>query len=107
MRKLLVTASVYSHIYRFHQPYLRAFHEAGWEIHAACAGLRDGAEYIDRPIEIPFEKKMWSASNYRAFKMLRELIRAEDYDLIITHTSLAAFFTRLALKGNMARPPLL
>lgn len=107
MRKLLVTASVYSHIYRFHQPYLRAFHEEGWETHVACAGLRAGGLYIDRPIEIPFEKKMWSASNLRALRMLRELIRVQDYDLIITHTSLAAFFTRLALKGNKARPTLI
>ena len=107
MRKLLVTASVYSHIYRFHQPYLRAFREEGWETHVACAGLCAGALYIDRPIEIPFEKKMWSASNLRALRMLRELIRAEDYDLIITHTSLAAFLTRLAVKGNKARPPLI
>ena len=107
MRKLLVTASVYSHIYRFHQPYLRAFHEAGWETHVACAGFPAEATYIDRPIEVPFEKKMWSASNLRALRMLRELIQAEDYELIITHTSLAAFFTRLALKGNKARPPLI
>lgn len=106
MRKILITASVYSHIYQFHQPYLRAFHEDGWETHVACAGFPAEAGYIDRQIEIPFEKKMWSASNLRALRMLRELIRAEHYDLIITHTSLAAFLTRLALKGNKARPAL-
>ena len=76
MRKLLVTASVYSHIYRFHQPYLRAFNEAAWETHVACAGFPAEATYIDRPIEVPFEKKMWSASNLRALRMLRELIQA-------------------------------
>lgn len=35
-RKVLFTASTYSHIVNFHLPYLRRFQEEGWTVHAAC-----------------------------------------------------------------------
>lgn len=102
-----MTASTYGHIRSFHLPYLREFQERGWETHAACAGIPNEAAYIDRAIEIPFEKRMTALSNLRAVRQLRRLIREESYDLIITHTSLAAFFTRLAAKGMKDRPKLI
>ena len=37
-KKILFTASTYSHIIRFHRPYLRAFLEMGWTVDAACGG---------------------------------------------------------------------
>ena len=103
-RKLLMTASVYVHIRNFHLPYLREFRRLGWETHVACADVPDDAPYIDRAIKLPFEKKMFSPANFRAARMLRRLVREEDYDLIIAHTTLAAFFARLAVKGLNRRP---
>ena len=105
-KKVLMTASVYSHICNFHHPYLRRFQELGWETHVACAGAPGNAPWADRTLALPFEKKMFSPENFRAMRMLRRLIRSEDYDLIVTHTTLAAFFTRLAAKGVANRPPL-
>ena len=37
--------------------------------------------------------------------MLRHLMQRNHYDLVIAHTSLASFFTRLAEKGISDRPP--
>ena len=100
-----MTASTWSHIRSFHLPYLQEFRRRGWTTHVGCAGLPgEFPPFIDRAIELPFEKKLTAPDNFRAAKRLREQIGAERYDLIITHTSLAAFFTRLAMKGLKDRP---
>ncbi len=103
MNKVLMTASTYSHIRNFHLPYLREFQRLGWETHVGCKDISADAPYIDKAIDLPFEKKMQSPENFRAAHMLRYLIQTEQYDLIITHTSLAAFFTRLAARGTNGR----
>lgn len=105
-KKVLMTASVYSHILNFHQPYLREFQRLGWETHVGCQNIPDSAPHTDRTIELPFKKSMFSLSNLQAVRIMRRTIKAEHYDLIVTHTSLAAFFTRLAVKGMKARPGL-
>ena len=102
--KVLFTASTYSHIVNFHLPYLRKFREEGWTVHAACGGRPMSIPDVERVIELPFEKSMWSPNNFKAALLLRDEIRREGYDLIVTHTSLAAFFTRLALWGLEERP---
>ena len=107
MKKVLMTASVYTHIRNFHLPYLREFQRLGWETFVGCRGIPDDAPYIDRAIELPFKKNMFSMSNLLAAWEIRKSVKAEKYDLIITHTSLAAFFTRLAIMGMRDRPKLI
>ena len=103
-QKVLFTASTYSHILHFHRPYLRLFREEGWEVHAACGGAPAAIPEADEVIHLPLEKKMTAPANWAAAGLLRRKIRAEGYALIITHTSLAAFFTRMAGKGMKGRP---
>ena len=102
--KVLFTASTYSHIVNFHLPYLRKFREEGWTVHAACGGAPMPIPDVERVIDLPFEKSMWSPKNLKAAIRLSDEMRRECYDLIVTHTSLAAFFTRLALWGLEERP---
>lgn len=103
-RKVLFTASTYSHIVNFHLPYLRRFREEGWTVHAACGGRVMELPSTDEVMHLPFEKSMGSPNNFKAAKLLRAKIKRERYDLICTHTSLAAFFTRLAVLGLRERP---
>ena len=103
-RKVLFTASTYSHIVNFHLPYLRKFREEGWTAHVACGGAPMPIPDVERVIDLPFEKSMWSPKNLKASILLSDEMRRENYALIITHTSLAAFFTRLALWGLEERP---
>ena len=105
-RKVLFTASTFSHIRNFHLPYISYFHEQGWEVHIGCGGEVMPVPYADKAFPLPFQKRMSSLENFKATRMLRELIQTEQYSLITTHTSLAAFFTRLAVKGMKDRPPL-
>ena len=103
MSKVLFTASTYSHIAQFHLPYLRHFQERGWTVHAACGGTPEPLAWAE-VIHLPLKKSMGAPENFQAAALLRRRIAAEGYDFISTHTSLAAFFTRLAVKGLRRRP---
>ena len=104
MTKVLFTASTFSHIRSFHVPYIRWFRDIGCEVHVACGGEPGPVEGASRTVGLSLEKSMTSPGNLAAASALRRLIAEERYDLISTHTSLAAFFTRLALKGLRERP---
>ncbi len=102
-----MTASTWTHIRNFHLPYLREFQRLGWETHVGCKDIPIDAPYIDVAIEIPFEKRIQSLKNLKAAQILRDRVKEEHYDLIISHTSLAAFFTRLAVRNIGSRPKLI
>lgn len=104
--RLLITASTFGHIRNFHLPYIERFASRGWTVDVACGGEKREIPCAGRLIELPFEKSFSSSANFRAAAILRREIRANGYDLIITHTSLAAFFTRLAVCGLKPRPKL-
>lgn len=102
-KKVLFTASTFSHIAHFHRPYLRAFADLGWTVDVACGGPRAHIPEARRSIDLPFRKSISALANLSAQRMLRRELLAGDYDLISTHTSLAAFFTRRAAAGLGAR----
>ena len=103
MKKVLYAASTCGHLRHFHRPYLAFFRDRGWTVHAAGSGA-DGLPEAHRVIEVPFRKKLTSLANLKVSAMLRRLTKQEKYDLIVVHTSLAAFFTRLAVMGMGKRP---
>ena len=104
MARILFTASTYSHLSNFHRPYMAAFQALGWEVDAACGGTPMPLPEAGQVIHIPFEKQMTSLKNGTATLALRRLIREGDYTLISCHTALAAFFTRMAVRGMAHRP---
>ena len=97
-KKVLITASNWTHVKNFHLLYIKKFHELGFTVHLACAGVPEKVPYVDEAFSLPFQKKIFSLKNFQASLILRKKYKTEHYDLIITHTSLAAFFTRLAVK---------
>ena len=84
-RKVLFTASTYSHIANFHLPYLRKFREEGWTVHVACGGDPMPIPDVERVINLPFEKTMWSLNNLKAAILLSDEMRREGYELVCTH----------------------
>lgn len=94
--KILYVASTASHLKRFHRPYLEAIRE---NAHVTTLASGDGVD-----ISLPFDKRYFSFSNLRTVKRIRCLIRSEKFDLILLHTTLAAFLVRLALVGMKNRP---
>ncbi len=64
----------------------------------AGAGIPDGMPAEAGCISLAFNKSIGSFSNFKTVGVLTGLMKERKYDLIIMHTSLAAFFTRLAVK---------
>ena len=95
--KILYTASSSAHLESFHLPYLAALRSLGWDVTAAANGsgerLGEGVGFL----AVPFTKSFVSPKNFRAAVLLARDIRENRYDVIVTHTSLAAFFTRLGV----------
>lgn len=96
--KILYAASTDGHLYSFHIPYLQAMLAQGKQIVTASAGKGERLPDGLRHVEVGFTKSFLSAKNLQASLRLAKLIRQERFDLILTHTSLAAFFTRLAVR---------
>ena len=89
-KKILYAASNMQHIKDFHLEYIEALRKKGAEVVVMARG--EGAD-----IDIPFEKKIFSPKNRIARRMIREALRAGEYDAVVLNTSLAAFHIRLAM----------
>lgn len=95
--KILYAASTAGHLKSFHVPYLRALMERGDRVITAAAGNMDFLPAAER-MELPFTKRYLAPGNFRAALRLASFLRREHPDRILTHTTLAAFFTRLAVR---------
>lgn len=95
--KILYVASTVGHLKSFHLPYLERLSRDGWTVHTAGRGGDEPLPGAERGFDISFEKSMFSPKNLGAVRQLRKVLREENYDVISVHTSLAAFFTRLAV----------
>ena len=102
-KKILYCASTVSHIKNFHLPYLKAFHEKGYEVWAA-ANEQKMIPYADHVVKLPFCKKITSIQNIRAVYMAHKLIREEKFDIVSTHTMLASAVIRAAILPLRHRP---
>ena len=96
-RKILYAASTDAHLRSFHLPYLSELLRRGHSVTAAAAGDGRGLPEGLRFLPVPFTKRMFSPANLRAARLIARDIRENRYDVIVTHTSLAAFFTRLGV----------
>ncbi len=108
MKKILYTATVASHICQFHLPYFNMFKEMGYEVHVAAhdnLSEKNGLslKYIDKFFEIPFRRSPFSPKNLKAKRMLKKIIDAEGYDIIVCNTPVGGIITRMAAKSARKR----
>lgn len=101
--KILLTATVQSHICQFHKPLAEVLHENGCEVHVAAKnnlveknGLR--LDFVEKVYDVPFSRSPRSTDNVRAYKMLKKIIRDEKYDVIHCNTPVGGIVTRLAAR---------
>ena len=100
---LFVATVVKTHMMQFHLPYLRMFHEMGWETAVAAKNdYEDPADCripdCDRYFDIPFHRLPWKKDNITAYRMLKKIIDEGSFDLIHCHTPVGAMIARLAAR---------
>jgi len=97
MQKVLFVATVEGHIRGFHVPYLQMFHDAGWEVHVATRRSGEdpipGCDYVH---DIPFVRNPFHSSNWKSYRMLRQLMQEEHFDIVHCHTPVGSVLSRLA-----------
>ena len=102
MKKVLFVATVVRlHLNLFHLPYLRWFHEQGWQVDVAANNDFDNPSdcvipCCDHHYVIPFERSPFRKNNLEAYRQLKELLDREHYDIIHCHTPMGGVITRLA-----------
>lgn len=99
MKKILVVASTSDHLKNFHLPYIKEL-EKNYIVHTMAKD--SGSKFAT--YNINFEKKFFSVNNLKIVGKIRKILKQENYDLIITNTTLASFFVRLAVRGLKNKP---
>ena len=95
--KIIIAASNMVHINNFHREYIDYFKKEGNEVLVLASG--EGAD-----LNVPFKKRAFSVKNALLSLKIRKIIKREKPDVIYLHTSLCAFWVRIALKGMKKRP---
>lgn len=101
--KILLTATVQSHICQFHKPLAALLHEQGHEVHVAARdnlseknGLK--LDFVEKVYNVPFSRSPKSRENIRAYKELKKIIKEEHYDVIHCNTPMGGIVTRLVAR---------
>lgn len=99
--KVLLVATVQSHICQFHKPLVRMLHAHGCEVHVAAhdnLAVKNGLklDFVEKVFEVPFERSPFSVKNIAAYRQLREIINTENYDVIHCNTPVGGIVGRLA-----------
>lgn len=95
--KILIAASNMVHINNFHLPYIEQLKGAGHDVLVMASG--EGADF-----NIPFKKRSLSFANFKLSYKIRAILKKEEFDAVYLHTSLAAFWVRMALRGVKKKP---
>lgn len=103
MKKVLLIATVQSHIVQFHKPLVKMLHEHGYEVHVAARnnlaeknGLK--LDFVDKVFDVPFARSPFSTSNLKAKKQLKEILKNEHYDYIHCNTPVGGILGRVCGK---------
>lgn len=104
MKKILLVATVQSHIGQFHKPLMRLLKDKGWEIHVAARNNlaeKNGLEleYPDVVYDIPFQRSPVDVRNLKAYRQLRQLLQSTYYDVIHCNTPVGGVLTRIAARN--------
>ncbi len=103
-KKVLITATVLSHIVSFHKPLADMLHEHGYEVHVAARNNlseKNGMslDFADKVFDIPFARSPLKFSNIKAYRELKRIIDNTDYEIIHCNTPVGGVLTRLAARS--------
>ena len=99
--KILFIATVDSHIYYFHIPFMKLLKEMGYDVEVAAGASGFKEKIVKEGFKIyslPFSRNPLSFNNIRAFFILLILMKKQKYVMVHTHTPVASFVGRVAAK---------
>lgn len=104
MKRVLITATVQSHIAQFHKPLAEMLHAHGFEVHVAGKdnlALKNGLSinWADKVFDVPFARSPKSVDNIRAYRQLKKIIDSGNYSHIHCNTPMGGIVTRLAARN--------
>lgn len=106
--KVLLVATVQSHICQFHKPLVAMLHEHGCEVHVAARnnlaeknGLK--LDFVERVFDVPFQRSPFSPKNLGAYKQLKKIIGEGGYDIVHCNTPVGGVVGRLAARKSRKR----
>ncbi len=101
--KVLLVATVQSHICQFHRPLAAMLHSHGCEVHVAARdnlaeknGLK--LDFVEKAFDVPFRRSPFSPKNAAAYRELGRIIDAGGYDVIHCNTPVGGVIGRLAAR---------
>lgn len=101
--KILLIATVQSHICQFHRPLAAMLHEYGCEVHVAARdnlaeknGLK--LDFAEQVFDMPFQRSPFSPKNLGAYKQLKKIINDGGYDVIHCNTPVGGVLGRWAAR---------
>lgn len=106
--KILLTATVQSHICQFHLPLINMLKEQGHEVHAAAKYNLDvkpglSLKSADKVFDVQFSRSPFSTKNIIAYRQLKQIIKENEYDIIHCNTPMGSVVTRLACKSKKTK----
>lgn len=101
--KVLLVATVQSHICQFHKPLVTMLHEHGCEV---CVTARNNLaekndlklDFVEQVFDVPFQRSPFSPKNLGAYKQLKKIIDDGGYDVIHCNTPVGGVLGRLAAR---------
>ena len=107
-KKVLLVATVQSHICQFHKALVEVLHEHGCEVHVAARdnlAEKNGMklDFVEKVYNVPFSRSPKSADNLKAYKEMKKIISKGGYDVIHCNTPMGGIVTRLAAQKARKR----
>ncbi len=104
MKKILIVATVQSHICQFHKPLVNMLHDHGCEVHVAAhdnLAEKNGLilDFVDQVFDVPFERAPLNKQNIIAYRQLKYIISNGQYDVVHTNTPVGGVLGRLAARN--------
>jgi glycosyltransferase involved in cell wall biosynthesis len=100
MPRLLLVATI-ARTFHFLLPLVHHFRERGWQVDAltsAVSGFPKVNEYANNVWEIDWTRNPLDPSLFSKPRKIAQIVEQQHYDIVHTHTPVASFITRYALR---------
>ena len=96
MKKILFLSNT-ANFSKFYRPYMRWFHEQGWQVDYCSAGEESVLD-CDNQYSIQIVRSPFSIQNIKAYFELKKILSKNNYDILHCHTPMGGVIGRLAAK---------